>query len=311
MNIFEQTARPAHDLFYQRNDPNDVRLGECVLYDIADYDQSRVVLLGLPQDEGIQRNKGRLGAKDAPDEIRKALYKTVEIPNLTFFDLGNTKLANSLEATHNRHQAIVEQVLQDGKTVIVLGGGNDTSFPDCAAVSSVYGKNILAFNIDTHFDVRISATRNSGTPYRQLLEGGWIQPSQFYELANQPFANSPTYQKYLSDLGVTVHPLAEVQQVGIDTLLRDILSKHIVKAIFWGLDMDVVRASDAPGVSAPSPTGLTSHEFCAIAQHAGRDPRTKVFEITELNPTYDIDQRTCRLAAVAIWDFLYHFQNQQ
>ncbi|HLR26945.1 MAG TPA: hypothetical protein VK112_13855, partial [Fodinibius sp.] len=35
----------------------------------------KVVLLGFPSDEGVKRNGGREGAAEAPDEIRKELYK--------------------------------------------------------------------------------------------------------------------------------------------------------------------------------------------------------------------------------------------
>jgi len=43
--------------------------------------------------------------------------------------------------------------------------------------------------------------------------------------------------------------------------------------------MDVVRSSDAPGVGAVNPTGLSGTEFCQVAQLAGRDKRSQLFEI--------------------------------
>ena len=60
-----------------------------------------------------------------------------------------------------------------------------------------------------------------------------------------------------------------------------------------------VCAADAPGVSAPNPTGMRGEELCQIAAFAGAHPRTRVLEFSEVNPPYDIDLRTCRLAAVA------------
>jgi formiminoglutamase len=75
-------------------------------------------------------------------------------------------------------------------------------------------------------------------------------------------------------------------------------------SVFWGLDMDVVRAADAPGVSAPNPLGMSGEELCLLAELAGAEPRSRLLEISELNPAYDIDGRTARLAAAAIWHFL-------
>jgi formiminoglutamase len=76
------------------------------------------------------------------------------------------------------------------------------------------------------------------------------------------------------------------------------------KAIFWGLDMDVVGAADAPGVSAPNAGGLTGRELTDIATVAGSYLASRLLEISEVNPVYDIDQRTCRLAAVVMYSFL-------
>lgn len=304
MQLFDHVDHTDLDIFYQRNDPNDIRLGEVVLHQPRDYDDANIVLLGLPQDEGVQRNGGRIGAKHAPDAIRRCLYKYVAIDKLKLFDVGNSKIFNTLQATHDNHQAVVQQLLQDGKTVIVLGGGNDTSYPDCAALSNHTSGNLVAFNIDAHFDARIAEQHNSGTPYRQLLEDEHIQPNHFYEIAYQPFANSITYQQYLDEKGVTTYSLQQVHEQGLDNLLKKILASFDNQAIFWGLDMDVVRAADAPGVSAVNPTGLTGEEFTHIGTIAGTYSQTRIFEITEVNPTYDIDERTCRLAAATIWNFL-------
>jgi formiminoglutamase len=305
MTIFDDTIRPHPKLLFKRGDVHDVRLGEVVHTHPDDYPQARVVLLGLPQDEGVARNGGRIGAKNAPNSIRQALYKLVQIPHLALFDMGDTRLQADLEATHDVHYRVVHQILADDKMLIVLGGGNDTSYPDCSALSDVTGGDMLVFNIDAHFDVRIADRRNSGTAYRQLLEEQRINAHQFHEVGYQPFANSPSYLYYLQEKGAHTHSLAGVHEVGLDNLLRRILSESNAQSIFWGLDMDVVRAADAPGVSAPNPTGLTGEECTLIGAIAGADNRTRLFEICEMNPVYDIDGRTARLVASTIWHFLH------
>jgi formiminoglutamase len=263
------------------------------------------VLLGCPQDEGVRRNGGRIGAAEAPDEIRRCLYKlgVQGLDGLRLFDLGNTHIASTLEATHDRQREVVREVLADGKTLIVLGGGNDVSYPDCAGLADVE-PGLLAFNVDAHYDVRADAPRNSGTPYRQLLEEGRVKSKRFYEMGSQPFANSPVYTRYLQEKGAHVVSLPDLRAQGVNTAFERILATSDARAIFWGLDMDVVRAADAPGVSAPNATGLSGDELCAIAALASSDPRTRLLELSEVNPTYDLDQRTCRLAAVVIWSFL-------
>src|SRR5215510_2704526 len=213
MNLFEQTARINPELLFRRNDVNDVRLGETVLTDPAHYHSADVVLLGCPQDEGVRRNKGRVGAKDAPDAIRRCLYRYVTIEGLNFFDLGNTIIQDTLEATHDAHQEVVRQVLRDGKRLIVLGGGNDVSYPDCSALAIETEGDILAFNMDAHFDVRADEPRNSGTPYRQLLEEGHVKPENFYIIGYQHYANSPTYIRYFEEKGTASSNLYSIHDL--------------------------------------------------------------------------------------------------
>lgn len=304
MIIFDylNTANP--DIFYKRNDPDDVRLGEVVGRNQADYESANVVILGCPQDEGVRRNKGRIGAAQAPDEIRRALYKLVvpENDTLKLFDAGNTIIQETLEETHDIHSQIVRQIIADGKRIVSLGGGNDVSYPDCSGLAQAV-ESVLAINVDAHFDVRSDTIRNSGTPYRQLLEEGFVNGENFYEVASLVMANSKTHREYLLGKNAHIIDLPTLQAQSVNNVFVDILANES-EAIFWGLDMDAVNVASAPGVSAINTLGLTAHEFCQIASIAGADSRSRIFEITEVNPTYDIDSRTSRLAATAIHHFL-------
>ncbi|GAB4330056.1 MAG: formimidoylglutamase [Phototrophicales bacterium] len=305
--LFELTTRPNPDVFYHRDDPNDIRLGELISFDPTDYERAKVIILGCPQDEGVQRNQGRVGARYAPDAIRRAFYRLSPLgihPEI-IFDIGDTRVQTTLEETHAIHQQVVQQIIQDNKKLIVLGGGNDISYPDCAGLAQAVIGNVAAFNIDAHFDVRADTPCNSGTPYRQLLEGAYIQPENFYEMGYHPFANSPVYLQYLKQLGVNIHSLENLHSVGVKTKFEHILNElEHIQAIFWGIDMDAIHAAEAPGVSAPNSLGLTGHELCQIMSLAGYDKRTHLIEFTEVNPTYDIDERTSKLVAIAIYHYL-------
>jgi len=299
-----QPADPA--LFFSRNDESDPRLGERLGRDAAGYAAATVAIVGCPQDEGVRRNKGRPGAAQGPAEIRRALYRmTVNgIEDVRVFDAGDTAPLAKLEDTHASHERVVAQLLADGKRVIVLGGGNDISFPDCAALAKQAGE-VLAFNIDAHLDVRPDALRNSGTPYRQLLEEGLLKPQRFFELGSQEFCNSAAHAQYLKDKGAHVVPLDALRAKGAARVVRRALREaDQAGAVFWGFDLDVVNASEAPGVSAPNPLGLSGAELCELAALAGMEPRTRIVEFSEVNPAFDVDGRTSRLAAAAVWHYL-------
>lgn len=305
--LFAATRRPSPDLLYRRGDPYDRRLGEHVAVDPSDYAAADVVLLGCPQDEGVRRNRGRPGAALAPDAIRACLYRLglTNLDGLRLFDLGDTLIQPTLEATHQLQRRLVRRVIGDGKLLLSLGGGNDVAFPDAAGLADAAGR-VLAINVDAHYDVRADLAPNSGTPYRQLLDGGHVAPERLVQLGGQPFANAPAYARYLGGLGVATVGLREARARGLPATLDAILARD-ADAVFWGIDMDVVRAADAPGVSAPNPLGMTAEELCLVAERAGAHPRTRLIEISELCPAHDIDQRTARLAAVALWHALAAF----
>lgn len=303
-DIFQNTSRPENELFFHKNDPNDIRLGEIVSSAVKKYELSEIIILGCPQDEGVARNKGRIGAALAPDAIRAQFYKLTNFGiKKSIFDLGNTNICETLEETHEIHTQIVKTSLKDGKRIIVLGGGNDISYADGRAMAEVFGfENWIAVNIDAHFDVRKEFPRNSGTPYRQLLDEKHLKPENFFEIAYQPQSASPVYFEYLKNLGVTMVSLDELHGgKSVVKIFKEIFTTcHSPLTTFYGFDVDSVRASDAPGVSASSPIGLKAEEFIELAKFAGENPQTRIIEFTEVNPKFDVDNCTAKLVAYAM-----------
>ena len=309
--IFEQTTRPSPDLFFSRNDPNDPRMGEIVGHEPEGYDTADIVIIGCPQDEGVRRSGGRVGAADGPDKIREQFYKlTTNNIGRKVFDLGDVGLGGSLEEMHDTMSAVATQILKDGKRLIVLGGGNDISYADGVAMAEVFGPEWwIGISVDSHLDVRIADQRNSGTQYRQLLEGGHLRPDYFYEVGYQSHLASPIYYDYIRDLGVnriSLELLRSRDEADIE-LKEGIREKFIGHSeslnTFFGFDMDAVRAADAPGTSAPSPLGLRAGEFIRLVKYAASLANTKIIEFSEVNPRFDIDNRTTKLVAIGMHRF--------
>ncbi len=309
--IFEQTTRPSAELFYSRNDPSDPRMGEAVSSEPEQYAAADIVILGCQQDEGVRRNGGRVGAADAPNAIREQFYKLTTF-NLRkkVFDLGDVRLGATLEDTHEIMTAVVKQLLQEGKRIIVLGGGNDISYADGRAMAEVYGPEWwIGVSVDSHLDVRLAEHRNSGTPYRQLLEEKHLIPTYFYEVGFQTHFCSPVYYEYIRELGVhriALELLRSRAEADIE-LKEQIRQKFIGHSsslnTFFGFDMDAVRSADAPGTSSPSPLGLRAGEFITLVKYAASLANTKIIEFTEVNPKYDVDNRTTKLVAIGMHRF--------
>jgi formiminoglutamase len=309
--LFEQTTRPDPELFFSKNDKNDVRLGEIISSDERNYEAANIVILGCPQDEGVRRNNGRPGAAGAPTAIRKQFYKLTPFGiKVRIFDLGDTRVDGTLEEVHDRHRRTVVKLLEDGKRVIVLGGGNDISYPDGAAMAEVFGPEWwIGINIDSHLDVRADEPRNSGTPYRQLLEEKLLRPDYFYEVAYQSHFCSPVYYNYLREKNVNRISLELLRSrneadIEIKEQVRQKFINHSASMnTFFGFDLDAVRSADAPGTSAPSPLGLRAGEFIVLVKYAASLSNTKIIEFSEVNPEFDIDNRTTKLVAIGMHRF--------
>lgn len=289
------------------HDANDVLLRDIVSIDHADYTTATHIIIGCPQDIGVARNHGRPGAKDAPAAIRQFLYKLKppsQSGSIAIFDLGDIDVTGELEAIHARLEAVVTAVLKDGKKVLALGGGNDISLPDASAVNTVY-PGYAAINMDAHLDMRQSDTRHSGTPYRNLIGAGKLTPANFHEVGIQPWANAPHYLESAKKLGVNIHTLREINAIGTQQFFNDLFAQFGETPLFAGLDMDSVRASDAPGVSASCPVGFSAEAVLDFADRCRTHGKTALFEITEVNPAFDIDGRTARLAALTLYAFIF------
>lgn len=322
-SIWKQLVDPDESLFYSRGEKGDIRLGDLVKRGEKNFSLDvQVGILGVPQDEGVKRNRGRVGAAEGPDAVRQALYRLTpfeigsedNITILSLFDFGNLVVRGSLEDIHGRLQDVVETILNLGITPIVLGGGHDITFPDFVAFAKEK-KSVGLINIDSHFDVREpSPQRTSGTSFRQVLDHSTtlILPQNFVEVGIQPYANARTHYEYLLDRGSTVFTLREIQERGVDKIVSvsyEIAGK-LTEAVFVSFDLDVVRGSDAPGVSASSPSGLAAEEFLKIARYVGLQRKTQMIDIVELNPKYDVDSRTAKLAALTILNFLTGVANR-
>jgi formimidoylglutamase len=286
---------------------NETLLKGCISTTCEDFENMDIVLVGNCQDEGVKRNGGRTGARKAPAAIRSKLYQlpvSDKIAGIKIIDIGDLHLNRNLEENHQIHENVVYEILQNNKKVIILGGGNDISYPDLRALWR-HNRSLAAINIDSHYDVREDTPRNSGTPYRQALEEGLILAEDFYEVGQKPMVNDRKHKQYLKERNVNMFPLQSIRKNGLSSVFHQITTNIKQDQVFWGFDMDAVKSSDAPGVSAPNPIGLSAEEFCQIANLAGKDSRTQILEISEVNPEYDDpNESTSRLAAYLIISFL-------
>lgn len=321
-SVWKFLSEPPDAVFFSRNDESDPRMGDLVLRAREDFSNKiRAGIVGVPDDEGVRRNRGRVGAKEAPNEIRKALYKFTPFAlskkkqpsEITVFDFGNVKTGTTLEETHQRVQSVVETLVSHNVLPIVLGGGHDISYPCFLGFSKKATAG--AINIDTHLSFRKPHPhRNNGTAFRQILDlpQSPLSPMNFVAIGAQSFASAKEHYEELTDRGATVFTLQEVHRERMEKILELAyeIATNSTERLYVSFDLDAVRGSDAPGVSASYPTGLTAEEFLAAAHFAGLRQKTKSIDIAEVNPKFDVDGKTSRLAALVVMYFLAGVANR-
>jgi formiminoglutamase len=303
VDIFRLTSRPDISYFYKSDDKKDLRLGSLVKSNPLSYDDATFVLVGYPSDLGGQ-NEER-GVSQGPDAVRKALYRLAyprELEGPGFFDLGNIILEDTIEMCHEKLYNVVKRLLEDQKTVIVLGGSSDISYPDLKALLET-SSDISAINVNNKYNVNEGEISNE-TPYRILLDEGKIQAKYLIHLGIQPAANSYHYHQYLKEKGSQIIYQREIKLGGLKSVFDRVRTATLGRALFWGFDMNVLSSSDAPGVYTVTPTGISADDVVELARFAGALPNSKIIEISEFNPKLDVDNRTARLVAMMIIHFV-------
>ena len=77
------------------------------------------------------------------------------------------------------------------------------------------------------------------------------------------------------------------------------------------MNINCIKASDAPGQSDASPNGFSGEEACQITRYAGMSNELSSFGLYEINPSFDINNQTSKLAAQMIWYFIEGFYNRK
>jgi formiminoglutamase len=271
----------------------------------------RIVLLGYVCEEGVRRNQGRVGAAAGPLAIRKQLAKVAwHAQNIQIFDAGDVICTNeSLEQAQDLLAKTIRTLLRHNLLPIVLGGGHDIAYGHGKGIwkSLSKGRRLGIINFDAHFDLRpVESAPNSGTPFNQLIqemraEG---QVVDYFSIGIQAAANTPELFAIAAALKVDFIPIEDCQWRYLPAVLERIqLFLDQVDDLYLSIDLDGFAAAFAPGVSAPSPMGLTPDFTLALLEPILASQKIIGIDFAELNPRFDLDGLTAKLAARLI-DFM-------
>ncbi|MGW5124854.1 formimidoylglutamase [Streptomyces sp. NPDC004069] len=267
-------------------------------------DSPGLALIGFRSDEGVRRNGGRPGAADGPAAIRRALASKALGADLVVHDAGDVNVVDGdLETGHENLAAAVRSLVRAGHLPIVLGGGHETAYGSYRGLASsgvLDGRRLGILNLDAHFDLRQADRATSGTPFRQIadLEQGRGATFTYAVVGISESSNTTALVRTAADLNVAFRTDEESQERHLDDVL-DFVARFAdqVDVLHLTLDLDVMPASAAPGVSAPAALGVPPTVVIEICRAVAESGKLGLFDVVELNPAYDRDHATAALAA--------------
>lgn len=252
------------------------------------YEEASFVIFGVPWD---RTSSFRSGAKDAPDEIRKAsqnfesFLHGCDLSRIPICDLGNIDTEDGEEEVCSSVRQTVAGIKRDGKIPVMLGGEHSITGMAVGAFEEV--KVIV---LDAHLDLR---EKYSGTKFshacvcRRIIEkvgskNCMILGVRSFSKEEYEYAKAENLRYY------TVEEIPEPEELGK------------IENVYLSIDMDVVDPAWAPAVSNPEPFGVGPYTIRKIIRAVAKN--AVAFDLVEIAPRYD-NGETVILAGKLLQEF--------
>lgn len=273
-----------------------------------------IALLGFACDAGVSRNHGRAGARSGPAALRRALSGLAWRQTQSVWDAGDVTVADDeLEAGQAALGLQLAGLLANGHRPIVLGGGREVAYGSFLGLARHaeshldrrgHVPTIGIVSIAAHFDLRQLNTPSNGTPFAQIASATQQENWPFRYLVfgvAEPANTNALFQRahalhaqWWLDDDCTLD-----YKIGLAASLQQFAAT--VDWLYLSISLDALASHIAPGVSAPAARGIETGVVEALIDAAKASGKLKLADIAELNPAFDVDQRTARIAARLVW----------
>jgi len=259
-----------------------------------DLDDVQLVIVGC----GEQRGSGLIhGQSEAPDLVRRQLYslyywhKDVKIA-----DIGNIMAGSLYTDSYAALKTVVHELINDGKTVIILGGSHDLTLAQYGAYVE-NEKAIEASCVDALIDL------NLDSPFRHenfLMEMLTSEPNyirHYNHVAFQSFYVHPQMLETMDKLRFDCYRVGTVKET------IEEMEPVIRNSSLFSFDISALAHTYAPA-NTVSPNGLNGEEACALMRYAGMSPNINSIGIYGFDAAHDKDELTAKQIAHMIWYIL-------
>jgi formiminoglutamase len=271
--------------------------------DFPDLEGIEIALIGV--NEG-RRAGDNSGCSNAPDEVRKFFYRLHAGAFTTkIADLGNIAAGNTEDDTYYALSSTIDYLIRKSIVPVIIGGGHDLTYAQFRGYEKLE-QTINVATVDSCFDL--------GSPEDEFNSKSFLgkiilhQPNYLFNYSNIGYQTYLVDQSQLNMMTKLYFDVYRLGQVRDNIQEAEPIIRH---ADFLSFDISSIKHSDAPANSVASPNGFYAEEACQMMWYAGMNDRMSSIGIYEINPEFDVQGKTCSLAAQMIWCFLDGFYSRK
>ncbi len=259
--------------------------------EFPELDEAQIVIMGC----GEQRGSGLIhGQSEAPDIIRRYLYRLFYWhQDIKIADVGNVKTGALYTDSYAALKTVVRELINDGKTVIILGGSHDLTLSQYDAYAE-NKKIIEASCIDALIDLDLESPFRHENFLMQMLTGDPNFIRHYNHIGFQSYYVHPRMLETLDKLRFDCYRVGTVKE-NMDEMEPVIRNSELVS-----LDISAIANAYAPA-NTISPNGFNGEEACMLMRYAGMSPTVSSIGIYGYNAQHDRDDLTAKQIAQMIW----------
>ena len=251
----------------------------------------------------------------APQLLRKALKRIARYDVETrreiatgIADHGDVALAGLTieQATPLIRDAVAASAEAHALTLLA-GGNNAVTRPAVLALGE--SAKVGLITLDAHFDMRdLDSGLSNGNPVRALIEDG-LPGANIAQVGLAPFANSRAMHEDALAAGNLVVTIGDVRAQGLRAGIERALD-HVThcETLVVDCDIDVIDRAQMPGAPGARAGGMAAQDFFAAVRLLASDPRVRVIDLTEWDPSLDPSDLSALTAARWVAECLAGFE---
>ena len=252
-----------------------------------------MILVKVPTSLGAL---GEQGQEKAPDEIINQLNDiwSNEQGIKPSFEVEEIKITDDIEENYN----ILEKNFKENS--IYIGGDHSITYGLVKGLAKKY-ENIGLISFDAHPDLYHHFDFPTHGDWIKFLIEENILKKENVILAGIRNADIKELN-YIKENKIRVFSSNDIFR-NIEEVTEAMMeSMRKLDALYISVDIDVLDPSCAPGTSYLEPAGLTARELIYVLQRLKKLKNIKAVDITEVNPSLDINNITSKTASKIIME---------